>query len=355
MSKLNTMTCLVSAGYPVWYAYGVSRGIISVHDGLRTDLVHVSSGKAVTGYVIVYYYHDEKEVGGEENKEEENVMPILDTEKLKDNAYLNKWLNDSIHVNEKEVFEKLKNMEDGEKKNEVQSGYEDVFQKNKRNSFALVLVQDLFYVGHIFMNNYYMNNTFIDSCINNDKDLKRSYDKQQELFESYKKNNENNKRLLKELKQKNKLFKYNMLFSHPQMFTVIGIQKSIKLTYNNFVQHMFKGLGLFAYNNGIKYVGIEQPLKIMQEKVKTMHENNTLKYEDFSIKIGEYLQFPIYKQENLNNLEGLELLNNTKIVDEDLSIKDSDYYEVFVDLVESRNLYNSKDIFIDIIELQTKT
>ena len=28
MSRLNTFTCLVSAGYPVWYSFGVSRGLI---------------------------------------------------------------------------------------------------------------------------------------------------------------------------------------------------------------------------------------------------------------------------------------------------------------------------------------
>ena len=36
------MTCLVSAGYPVWYAYGVSQGVISMQHGLQTDLVRVS-------------------------------------------------------------------------------------------------------------------------------------------------------------------------------------------------------------------------------------------------------------------------------------------------------------------------
>ena len=30
---------MVSAGYPVWYAYGVSRGVISISYGLRTDLL----------------------------------------------------------------------------------------------------------------------------------------------------------------------------------------------------------------------------------------------------------------------------------------------------------------------------
>ena len=38
MSKLNSLTCLVSAGYPVWYSYGVSRGVIDVSSGLRQEL-----------------------------------------------------------------------------------------------------------------------------------------------------------------------------------------------------------------------------------------------------------------------------------------------------------------------------
>lgn len=44
MSRLNTLTTLVSAGYPAWYAFGVSRGIIDTSQGLRTDLVTPVSG-----------------------------------------------------------------------------------------------------------------------------------------------------------------------------------------------------------------------------------------------------------------------------------------------------------------------
>lgn len=42
MSRLNTLTTLVSAGYPVWYAYGVSRGVIDTSDGLAHELQVVS-------------------------------------------------------------------------------------------------------------------------------------------------------------------------------------------------------------------------------------------------------------------------------------------------------------------------
>ena len=38
MSRLNSLTTLVSAGYPFWYSYGVSRGIIDVSNGLSQDL-----------------------------------------------------------------------------------------------------------------------------------------------------------------------------------------------------------------------------------------------------------------------------------------------------------------------------
>lgn len=44
MSRLNTLTTLVSAGYPVWYAYGISRGIIETRNGLLSTLRCVSSG-----------------------------------------------------------------------------------------------------------------------------------------------------------------------------------------------------------------------------------------------------------------------------------------------------------------------
>lgn len=44
MSRLNTLTTLVSAGYPAWYSFGVSRGIIDTSQGLRTDLVTPVSG-----------------------------------------------------------------------------------------------------------------------------------------------------------------------------------------------------------------------------------------------------------------------------------------------------------------------
>ena len=42
MSKLNTLTTLVSAGYPVWYAYGVSRGVVDISHGLAQDLKSIS-------------------------------------------------------------------------------------------------------------------------------------------------------------------------------------------------------------------------------------------------------------------------------------------------------------------------
>ena len=42
MSRLNTLTTLVSVGYPVWYAYGVSRGVIDTSDGLAHELRVVS-------------------------------------------------------------------------------------------------------------------------------------------------------------------------------------------------------------------------------------------------------------------------------------------------------------------------
>jgi hypothetical protein len=63
MSKLNTLTCLVSAGYPVWYSFGVSRGCIDVRDGLRTDLLSVS-GAGGTGYkslIIEFEYYLEND------------------------------------------------------------------------------------------------------------------------------------------------------------------------------------------------------------------------------------------------------------------------------------------------------
>ena len=353
MSRLNTMTCLVSAGYPVWYAYGVSRGIISVHDGLRTDLVHVSGAPADTGYVIVYYYQKE-----EEEEPEIEEMPELDINKLEDNAYLNQWLKTSIRVNEKEVLKKVETLEDCEKKNELQSGYEDVFRKNKQNSFALVLVENAIYVGHIFIHCTSMVNMFTLRCIENNDELKKKYDQQKQLFTEYKCKYKDNENILSRLKETHRLFSYIMESSHPKIFSVIGIQKYINSTYKNFVQHMLKGLGLFAERNEIFYVAIEQPLKIMQTKVKKLHDDNILKYEDFSVKSGKYLIFPIYTQENLNTLdnEGLELLNETKIVDQNLSDNtDSKYTKLYEMLVKDRELYESDDIFKDIINEEDKS
>lgn len=46
--SLNTLSTLMSAGYPAWYAYGVSRGTISLKDGLRTQLRSVAgAGDAI--------------------------------------------------------------------------------------------------------------------------------------------------------------------------------------------------------------------------------------------------------------------------------------------------------------------
>lgn len=44
MSRLNTFTTLVSAGYPAWYSFGVSRGILDVSSGLQTQLRVPTSG-----------------------------------------------------------------------------------------------------------------------------------------------------------------------------------------------------------------------------------------------------------------------------------------------------------------------
>ena len=59
MSRLNTMTTLVSAGYPAWYAYGVSRGIIDTTCGLRQDLLHdtVAYGECDNGLSIEINRH----------------------------------------------------------------------------------------------------------------------------------------------------------------------------------------------------------------------------------------------------------------------------------------------------------
>lgn len=54
MSRLNTLTTLVSAGYPVWYAYGVSRGVIDTSTGLAKDLCVPSHG-CDTGVIQITY------------------------------------------------------------------------------------------------------------------------------------------------------------------------------------------------------------------------------------------------------------------------------------------------------------
>ena len=62
MSRLNTLTTLVSAGYPAWYAYGVSRGIIDTTSGLREDLQQqqgsVAYGEGLSQEDKVYLYEN---------------------------------------------------------------------------------------------------------------------------------------------------------------------------------------------------------------------------------------------------------------------------------------------------------
>jgi hypothetical protein len=45
--KLNTLTTLISAGYPFWYAFGVSRGVVEISNGLRQD---IRSASLATSY-----------------------------------------------------------------------------------------------------------------------------------------------------------------------------------------------------------------------------------------------------------------------------------------------------------------
>ena len=196
-----------------------------------------------------------------------------------------------------------------------------------------------------------MANIFTSRCIENVPALKEHYDKQEQLLDTYVCQYKDDKCKMKKLIKKYKLFQQAMVYGHPKMFSVIGIQKRINSGYTDFVQHMFKGLGIFAERNNIAYVCITQPLKIMQNKVKDLHSENILKYEDFSIVNKTNVVYPIYTEKNLKGLDngGLTLLNGTNIVDKTLAKADDSYKEVYDDLVETRNLFNSTDIFADII------
>lgn len=132
------MTTLVTAGYPVWYSYGVSRGIIDVSNGLDQDLCRsaVSSGcdalykDTYNGYKL-QFYTDEN--GLERYKFDESaVKACTEEEKLQwFKSDIKRWWN-NYQDEAKEKMEKENNMDAYYDLSNERRKHIDILDKNLR-------------------------------------------------------------------------------------------------------------------------------------------------------------------------------------------------------------------------------